>query len=109
MDSDDPDRILCMITDDFTMSVRFSQGSGKSAEFVGDGDGLIAYLTQREKSTLVHHIDAGAVVGEYGLVLGRTTRAGEFEASLNATAQVDADGAVGRLLIARTPEVAFAC
>ncbi|WP_063058561.1 hypothetical protein [Nocardia sienata] len=108
MDSDDPDRVLEMISDDFTMSVQFSKGAGASAEFVGDRAGLVAYLAQREKSTLIHHIDVGAVVGEYELVLGRTTRAGEFEASFNATAQLDADGAVRRLLIARTPEVAFA-
>ncbi|MEU4839966.1 hypothetical protein [Nocardia testacea] len=108
MDSDDPDRVLGMISADFTMSVQFSKGSGESAEFVGDRAGLVAYLAQREKSTLIHHIDVGAVVGEYELVLGRTTRAGEFEASFNATAQLDADGAVRRLLIARTPEVAFA-
>ncbi|MGA6204151.1 hypothetical protein [Nocardia testacea] len=108
MDSDDPDRVLGMISADFTMSVQFSKGSGESAEFVGDRAGLVAYLAQREKSTLIHHIDVGAVVGEYELVLGRTTRAGEFEASFNATAQLDADGAVRRLLIARTPEVTFA-
>lgn len=108
MDSDDPDRVLGMISADFTMSVQFSKGSGESSEFVGDRAGLVAYLAQREKSTLIHHIDVGAVVGEYELVLGRTTRAGEFEASFNATAQLDADGAVRRLLIARTPEVAFA-
>ncbi|MET8799469.1 hypothetical protein ABZV91_24105 [Nocardia sp. NPDC004568] len=108
MDSDDPDRVLGMISDDFTMSVQFSKGAGASAEFVGDRAGLVAYLAQREKSTLVHHIDVGAVVGEYELVLGRTTRDGAFEASFNATAQLDTTGAVRRLLIARTPEVAFA-
>ncbi|MFI5717393.1 hypothetical protein [Nocardia sp. NPDC051750] len=108
MDSDDPDRVLGMISDDFTMSVQFSKGAGLSAEFVGDRDGLVAYLAQREKSTLIHHIDVGAVVGEHELVLGRTTRGGEFEASFNASAQLDTAGAVRRLLIARTPEVAFA-
>ncbi|MEU4314312.1 hypothetical protein [Nocardia sp. NPDC024068] len=108
MDSDDPDRVLGMISGDFTMSVQFSQGAGKSAEFVGDREGLVAYLAQREKSTLVHHIDIGAVIGEYELVLGRTTRDGVFEASFNATAQLDSAGAVRRLLIARTPEVDFA-
>ena len=107
MDSDDPDRVLTMITDDFMMSVQFSKGQGQSAEFVGDRDGLVAYLAQREKSTLVHHIDKGAVVSDVELVLGRTTRNGDFEASFNATAQLDAAGKVRRLLIARTPEVAF--
>ena len=107
MDSDDPDRVLGMIADDFTMSVQFSQGAGQSAEFVGDRAGLVAYLAQREKSTLIHHVDVGAVAGEYELVVGRTTRDGAFEASFNATAQLDATGAVRRLLIARTPEIAF--
>ncbi|WP_280398639.1 hypothetical protein [Nocardia carnea] len=108
MDSDDPDRVLGMIADDFTMSVQFSKGGGQSAEFVGDRAGLVAYLAQREKSTLVHHIDVGVEAGEYELVVGRTTRDGAFEASFNATAQLDSAGAVRRLLIARTPEVAFA-
>lgn len=107
MDSDDPDRVLGMIADDFTMSVQFSKGGGQSAEFVGDQAGLVAYLAQREKSTLIHHIDIGTVAGEYELVVGRTTRDGAFEASFNATAQLDATGAVRRLLIARTPEIAF--
>lgn len=107
MDSDDPDRVLGMIAEDFAMSVQFSKGAGQSAEFVGDRDGLVAYLAQREKSTLTHHIDVGSVVGEYELVVGRTTRAGAFEASFNATAQLNSAGAVRRLLIARTPEVAF--
>lgn len=108
MDSDDPDRVLTMVTDDFEMSVQFSKGGGQAAEFVGDHAGLIAYLAQREKSVLVHHIDAGSRVGQVELVLGRTTRHGAFEASFNATAQVNGAGKVRRLLIARTPEIAFA-
>lgn len=108
MDSDDPDRVLTMISDDFVMSVQFSKGAGRSAEFVGDREGLVGYLAQREKSTLVHHIDTGAAVGEHELVLGRTTRDGAFEASFNASAQLDRNGKVRRLLIARTPEVSFA-
>jgi hypothetical protein len=108
MDSDDPDRVLGMISDDFVMSVQFSKGAGLSAEFVGDREGLVGYLSQREKSVLVHHIDTGSVVDDFELVLGRTTRGGAFEASFNATAQLDAEGKVRRLLIARTPEVSFA-
>ena len=107
MDSDDPDRVLTMISKDFVMSVQFSKGNGQSAEFVGDRDGLVAYLAQREKSVLVHHIDAGAFVDGVELSLGRTTRGGEFEASFNATAQLDSEGKVRRLLIARTPELSF--
>jgi len=50
MDSDTPERVLDLITDDFVMSFQFSQGEGLSAEFVGDHAGLEAYLEQREKS-----------------------------------------------------------
>jgi hypothetical protein len=108
MDSDDPDRVLGMISDDFQISILFSKGQGDSAEFVGDREGLVRYLAQREKSTLVHHIEAGASVDGIELVLGKTTRAGEFEASFNASAQLDADGKVRRVLMARSPEVSFA-
>ena len=107
MDSDDPDRVLTMISDDFRLSIQFSKGHGEAAEFVGDRDGLVAYLQQREKSTLVHHLDRGASVDDTELVLGRTTRNGAFEASFNASAQLDESGRVRRLLIARTPELAF--
>jgi len=108
MDSDEPERVLDLITDDFVMSVQFSQGEGRSAEFVGDRAGLEAYLDQREKSVLVHHITRGARVGDVELVLGRTTRDGDFEASFNASALVDdASDRCRRLLIGRTPEVEF--
>jgi hypothetical protein len=105
MDSDEPDRVLDLISPDFVMSVLFSTGGGRSAEFVGDRDGLVAYLKQREKSTLVHTLVRGAVVEDTELVLGTTTRAGAFEASFNASAQLDPDGRVRRLLICRTPEL----
>lgn len=108
MDSDDPDRVLTMITDDFRMSIQFSTGGGKAAEFVGDRAGLVGYLQQREKSVLVHEILAGSRVGDVELALGRTTRNGEFEASFNTSAQLDASGLVRRLLICRTPEISFA-
>lgn len=107
MDSDDPDRVLNMITDDFVMSVQFSKGGGASAEFVGDREGLVGYLAQREKSTLIHHIDVGTFVEGKEMVLGRTTRDGAFEASFSTIADLTADGKVRRLLIARTPEVDF--
>jgi ketosteroid isomerase-like protein len=106
MDSDDADRVLGLITDDFVMSIQFSKGQGQSAEFVGDRAGLVGYLAQREKSTLVHVILAGSAVDGTELALGQTTRGGEFEASFNATAQV-VDGKVRRLLICRTPELSF--
>ena len=108
MDSDEPERVLDLITDDFVMSVQFSQGAGQSAEFVGDRAGLEVYLDQREKSVLVHHVTRGARVGDVELVLGRTTRDGAFEASFNASALIDATSdRCHRLLIGRTPEVEF--
>jgi len=107
MDSDAPEDVLDMITADFVMSVQFSKGDGQSAEFVGDREGLVRYLDQREKSTLVHHVLLGSVVDGTELVLGKTTRDGDFEASFNATAQV-VDDRVRRLLICRTPELDFA-
>jgi hypothetical protein len=103
MDSDQPDRVLDLISADFRMSVLFSTG-GSSAEFVGDRAGLVGYLQQREKSTLVHHLVTGAAVGDTELVLGTTTRDGAFEASFNASAQIEGDR-VRRLLICRTPEL----
>ena len=108
MDSDKPERVLDLITDDFVMSVQFSKGQGQAAEFVGDRAGLEVYLDQREKSVLVHHVTEGARVGDIELVLGRTTRDGDFEASFNASAMIDdATAKCRRLLIGRTPEVEF--
>lgn len=108
MDSDDPDRVLDLVTDDFEMSIQFSKGGGEAAEFLGDRAGLVAYLEQREKSVLVHHLLVGSRVGEVELALGRTTRDGAFEASFNTSALLDpATGRVRRLLICRTPEISF--
>jgi hypothetical protein len=108
MDSDEPERVLDLIADDFVMSVLFSKGDAQAAEFVGDRAGLVAYLEQREKSVLVHHFSSSSRVGDVELVLGRTTRDGAFEASYSATALLDADtGLCRRLLMCRTPEVEF--
>lgn len=106
MDSDDPDRVLNHITDDFELSIQFSKGE-TAAEFYGDRDGLVVYLGQREKSVLTHHILSGARVGNTELCLGETRRDGEFEASFNATAQLTDSDKVRRLLICRTPKVRF--
>jgi hypothetical protein len=108
MDSDVPEGVLDQITDDFRISILFSRGEGQSAEFQGDRPGLVAYLEQREKGTLVHEIIASSTVDDVELCLGRTTRGGQFEAQFNASAQLDpASGKVRRLLICRTPEIEF--
>ncbi|GAA1054917.1 hypothetical protein [Dietzia natronolimnaea] len=106
MDSDDPDRVLDHITDDFQLSILFSAGES-AAEFDGDRAGLEVYLAQREKSVLTHHILSGTRVGDTELCLGETRRDGEFEASFNASAQLTAEDTVRRLLICRTPRVRF--
>ncbi|WP_216695167.1 hypothetical protein [Dietzia psychralcaliphila] len=106
MDSNDPDRVLEHITDDFQLSIQFSRGES-AAEFHGDRAALEVYLSQREKSALTHHILSGARVGVTELCLGETRRDGEFEASFNASAQLTEDDKVRRLLICRTPKVRF--
>jgi hypothetical protein len=108
LDSDEPDRVLDRITDDFVMAIQFSKGDGQSAEFVGDRAGLVAYLEQREKSVLVHEVIRGARVDDVEMMLGRTTRDGAFEASFNASAFIDpATDRCRRLLIGRTPQIEF--
>jgi hypothetical protein len=108
MDSDEPERVLDRITDDFVMSIQFSKGDGESSEFLGDRAGLVAYLEQREKSVLVHELTRGARVDDVELVLGRTTRGGVFEASFNASALIDpTTDRCRRLLIGRTPRIEF--
>jgi hypothetical protein len=108
MDSDTPENVLNLITDDFVMSVQFSTGTGTSAEFVGDKAALEVYLEQREVNVRLHEVVASSTVGNIELVLGRVTRDGVFEASFNATAKIDeATGLCSRLMIARTPGVEF--
>ncbi|MER7605193.1 hypothetical protein [Nocardioides sp. NPDC127503] len=108
MDSTTPERVLDMITDDFQLSILFSKGNSQAAEFQGDRAGLVAYLEQREVSVLTHHLLAGSRVDDSELALGETRRDGAFEASFNASAQLDpASGRVRRLLICRTPQVQF--
>lgn len=107
MDSDTPERVLDMITEDFRLSILFSTGD-KAAEFEGDRAGLEVYLDQREVSVLTHHILQGAAVDGVELVLGETQRDGKFEASFNASAQLTPDRTrVSRLLICRSPKVQF--
>jgi hypothetical protein len=106
MDSDTPERVLDLITDDFELSILFATTDG-AAEFTGDRAGLVGYLEQREKSTLTHHLLSGATVDDTELVLGETRRNGRFEASFNASAALVDGRLVRRLLICRTPQVSF--
>lgn len=108
MDTDSAERVLDLITDDFQLSIQFSQGPGTSSEFAGDRKGLEGYLEQRAKNVRIHEVVAASRVGDIEMVLGRVTRDGEFEASFNATAEIDqSTNKARRLLICRTPEVEF--
>jgi hypothetical protein len=108
MDSTTPERVLDRITDDFQQSIFFATADGKVTEFTGDRAGLEVYLAQREVSVLRHYILSGARDGDTELVLGETRRDGAFEASFNASAQLDpASGKVRRLLICRSMQVQF--
>ncbi|MFZ2175050.1 MAG: hypothetical protein WAW17_13675 [Rhodococcus sp. (in: high G+C Gram-positive bacteria)] len=109
MDSDAPDGVLDLITDDFTMSVVFSTGE-QASEFTGDRSGLVGYLEQREQGTRIHTVLTAATNGDTELALGEVTRVdnGDFEASFNVTAAIDpVSGLCRRLLICRTPNVRF--
>jgi hypothetical protein len=108
MDSDTPERALDLITDDFQLSIQFSQGDGVATEFSGDRDGFESYLNQRAKHVRVHEVIAASRVGDIEMVLGKVTQAGDFEASFNATAEIDVvTNKARRLLVCRTPEVEF--
>ena len=108
MDTDSAERVLDLITDDFQISILFSTGPGSSSEFAGDRAALEGYLAQREKNGRVHTVVTSARNGDVEMVLGRVTRDGAFEASFNATAEIDAaTDKARRLLICRTPAVEF--
>ena len=108
MDSETPECVLGMIAEDFHQTILFSDGEAVS-EFDGDRVSLEGYLAQREVSALTHHVLCGTRIGDIEMVLGETRRAGAFEASFNATAQLTADGGLVRtMLICRSPGLRFA-
>lgn len=108
MDTDSAERVLELITDDFQISILFSTGPDSSSEFAGDRTALEGYLAQRAKNVRVHTVVTSARNGNVEMVLGRVTRGGVFEASFNATAEIDpATDKARRLLICRTPAVEF--
>src|SRR5689334_14710801 len=51
LDSDEPNRILDLISDDFSLSILFSTGDGDATDFAGDRAALVRYLEQRERGT----------------------------------------------------------
>lgn len=108
MDTDTAERVLELITDDFQISILFSTDPDTSSEFAGDRSALEGYLAQRAQNVRLHTVVESVRKGNIELVLGRVTRNGDFEASFNATAEIDpATGLARRLLICRTPAVEF--
>lgn len=107
MDSDTPERILDLISEDFRFSIVFSTGPDTASDFSGGRDAMEGYLRQREKGTRVHLLLSGSVVGRDQMVLGEVRRGPEWEASFFAVARLDATGGVNRMLIGRSPGVAF--
>jgi hypothetical protein len=109
MDSDEPARILDLISDDFTFSILFSTGSGTTGatDFAGGRPALVGYLEQREKGTRTHHRLTATTNGRQELFLGEVRRAGVPEATFVAAGELDDDGRLARLLIGRSPAVLF--
>lgn len=108
MDSDRPEDVLGMITDDFQLSVLFSGGpGGPVTDFSGDREALVHYLDQRLKDVRRHVVLSGSRTSEDEHVLGEVSREGEWEASFVAVARVTPEGRVRRLLIGRSPGTRF--
>jgi hypothetical protein len=107
MDSDEPTRILDLISDDFTFSILFSTGGGTATDFAGGRPVLEHYLEQREKGVLTHHLVTASTSGRDELFLGEVRRAGAPVASFVAAGRLGASGRLERLLIGRSPAVLF--
>ncbi|MGW6400622.1 hypothetical protein [Streptomyces sp. NPDC055134] len=107
LDTDTPDRILDLISDDFTLSILFSTGDGNATDFAGDRAALVGYLEQRERGTRTHHRLSATTLGQDELFLGEVRRDGVPEASFVAAGRVDAGGRLQRLLIGRSTQIRF--
>lgn len=107
MDSDEPSRILDLISDDFTFAILFSTGGGGATDFAGGRPAMVGYLEQREKGTRTHHRLAATSTGSRELFLGEVRRGGEPEATFVAAGELNGDGRLARLIIGRSPAVLF--
>ncbi len=107
MDSAAPERILDLITEDFRFSVVFSTGPDAATDFSGARRELEGYLAQREKGVRTHLVLSAATTGNDELVLGEVQRGDCFEATFVASARLDPAGRVRRMMIGRSPGVAF--
>ncbi len=108
MDSDTPERILDLITEDFTFSILFSTGGDTATDFAGGRPAMEHYLAQRQRGVLTHHPVAASAAGREELYLGEVRQGGVPVASFVAAAQLAGSGRVRRLLIGRSTAVLFA-
>ncbi|MFC9530045.1 MULTISPECIES: hypothetical protein [unclassified Streptomyces] len=107
LDSDEPHRILDLISDDFSLSILFSTGDGNATDFAGDRTALVGYLQQRERGTRTHHRLSATTLGQDELFLGEVRRGEVPEASFVAAGRVNTDGRLERLLIGRSSQIRF--
>jgi len=107
MDSEAPDDILGLMTEDFQFSVVFSTGGTTASDFAGGRAAMEGYLAQRERGTRVHRLLAVSSAGDTEFALGEVVRLGEWEASFVASALLAGDGRLRRLIIGRSPGVTF--
>jgi hypothetical protein len=107
LDGDRPDKILDLISEDFSFSILFSTGGGAATDFSGGRAALEHYLEQREKGVLTHHQVAASSTGAHEMFLGEVRRAGVPVASFVASGQIASSGLLERLLIGRSPGVRF--
>ncbi|WP_405813532.1 hypothetical protein OG241_03225 [Streptomyces sp. NBC_01390] len=107
LDSDDANRILDLIGDDFAFSILFSTGGDTGTDFHGGRAEMEGYLAQRETGVRTHHLLTASTVGRDELYLGEVRRSGVPEATFVASARLDEDGRVRRLMIGRSPAVLF--
>lgn len=107
LDSDDADRILDLISDDFSFSILFSTGGDGATDFHGGRPEMEGYLAQRAVGVRTHHQLSVSTVGRDELFLGEVRRSGVPEATFVASARLDEAGRVRRLLIGRSPAVLF--
>src|SRR3954452_19052845 len=107
MDSDRPERILDLITDDFTFAILFATGGVGATHFAGSRAAMEGYLEQREKGVLTHHLITASTSGHAETFVGEVRRSGVPVASFVAAGEVAESGRLARLLIGRSPAVLF--